>query len=82
MLFRKNIGTGMLFLCKKIDIISSEVKKVQEGQEKSGSGIYHIIFEDDEDRLKLIEDLAKYKEINQCRIFAYCLMDNHVHFLL
>ncbi|WP_245693105.1 transposase [Sporomusa acidovorans] len=55
---------------------------MQEGQEKSGSGIYHIIFEDDEDRLKLIEDLAKYKEINQCRIFAYCLMDNHVHFLL
>ncbi|WP_245693065.1 transposase [Sporomusa acidovorans] len=42
-------------------------------REKSSSGIYHIIlrginrqsiFEDDEDRLKLIEDLAKYKEIS------------------
>jgi len=60
-------------------------------REKSRSGIYHIvlrginrqsIFEDDEDRLKLIEVLAKYKEISQCRIFAYCLMDNHVHILL
>lgn len=39
-------------------------------------------FEDDEDRLKLIEDLTKYKEISQCRIFAYCLMDNHIHILV
>lgn len=60
-------------------------------REKSNSGIYHIIlrginrqsiFEDDEDRQKLIEVLAKSKEISQCRIFAYCLMDNHVHILL
>lgn len=60
-------------------------------RERSSSGIYHIIlrginrqsiFEDDTDRLKLIEDLAKYKEISQCRIFAYCLMDNHIHLLL
>lgn len=60
-------------------------------REKSSSGIYHIIlrginrqsiFENDEDRQKLIEDLAKYKEISQCRIFAYCLMDNHIHLLL
>jgi len=60
-------------------------------REKSRSGIYHIIlrginrqsiFEDDEDREKVIEVLAKYKEISQCRFFAYCLMDNHVHILL
>ena len=58
---------------------------------RSSSGIYHIIlrginrqriFEDDEDRLKLIKDFAKYKEISQCRIFAYCFMDNHIHILL
>lgn len=63
----------------------------RKSREKSNSGIYHIIlrginrqsiFEDDEDRLKLIEDLAKYKEVSQCRIFAYCLMDNHLHLLL
>ena len=60
-------------------------------REKSSSGIYHIIlrginrqsiFEDEEDQLKLLEVLAKCKEISQCRIFAYCLMDNHVHILL
>ncbi|WP_371378061.1 transposase [Sporomusa aerivorans] len=60
-------------------------------REKSSSGIYHIvlrgvnrqsIFEDDEDRLKLLEVLAKCKNISQCRLFAYCLMDNHVHILL
>jgi REP element-mobilizing transposase RayT len=58
---------------------------------KSRSGIYHIIlrginrqciFEEDEDRQKLIAVLAKCKTISQCRIFAYCLMDNHVHILL
>ena len=63
----------------------------RKAREKSRSGIYHIIlrginrqsiFEDDEDREKLIEVLAKYKEISQCRLFAYCLMDNHVHILL
>lgn len=63
----------------------------RKSRKKSSSGIYHIIlrginrqsiFEDDEDRLKLIDDLIKYKEISHCRIFAYCLMDNHVHLLL
>lgn len=58
---------------------------------KSNNGIYHIIlrginrqsiFEDDEDRLKLMDVLAKYKELIQCRFFAYCLMDNHVHILV
>jgi REP element-mobilizing transposase RayT len=69
-----------------------EVKIVsRKPRAKSSSGIYHIIlhginrqsiFEDAEDRLKIIEVLAKYKEISQYRIFAYCLMDNHVHILL
>lgn len=58
---------------------------------KSNSGIYHILlrginrqslFEDDADRLKFLEVLVKYKEISHCRIFAYCLMDNHIHILL
>jgi len=58
---------------------------------KSSSGIYHIIlrainrqsiFEDDEDRLKLIEVFEKCKKVSQCRFFAYCLMDNHIHILI
>jgi putative transposase len=81
-----------LFYERRSGIISSEVKTVaRKPREKSSSGIYHIIlrginrqsiFEDEEDRLKFLEVLAKCKEISQCRIFAYCLMDNHVHVLL
>lgn len=81
MLFRREIVYKIL-----------EVKYVaRKPRVRSSSGIYHIIlrginrqriFEDDEDRLKLIGDFAKYKEISQCRIFAYCFMDNHIHVLL
>jgi putative transposase len=57
----------------------------------SESGVYHImlrginkqvIFEDEEDRLRFIETLKRYKEISQCEIYAYCIMSNHIHILL
>lgn len=60
-------------------------------RQKSESGIYHImlrginqqvIFEDDEDYEKFIETLKAYKEISRYKIFAYCLMSNHIHILL
>jgi len=60
-------------------------------REKSESGIYHImlrginrqdLFEDDEDRQKFIETLAFYKEKSRYKIYAYCLMSNHVHILV
>ena len=40
------------------------------------------IFEDDEDKHKFIETLVRYKEISCYRLFAYCLMDNHIHIVL
>jgi len=58
---------------------------------KSKSNIYHIImrginrqaiFEDIEDREKFIQTLQKYKGICQFKLYAYCLMDNHLHLLL
>lgn len=58
---------------------------------KSCTGIYHImlrginkqtIFEDDEDRRRLLETLKKYKEICKFELYAYCLMDNHIHLLI
>ncbi|SCG83872.1 hypothetical protein DW1_2308 [Proteiniborus sp. DW1] len=58
---------------------------------KSESGIYHIIlrginhqdiFIDNEDRHKLIETLAHYKEICGYQLYAFCLMSNHFHLLL
>ena len=59
-------------------------------RKKSESGIYHImlrginrqvIFEDEEDNLKFLETLKNYKAISEYKIFAYCLMSNHVHLL-
>lgn len=63
----------------------------RQARRKSGSGIYHImlrginkqvIFEDEEDNIKFLETLKKYKAISGYKIFAYCLMSNHVHLLL
>ncbi|MCH5210577.1 MAG: transposase [Oscillospiraceae bacterium] len=58
---------------------------------KSESGVYHImlrginqqlIFEEKEDYLRFIETLEKYKAISEYKIFAYCLMPNHIHLLI
>lgn len=58
---------------------------------KSESGIYHIImrginrqilFEDEEDCARFIQVLQKYKDICEYKLYAYCLMDNHLHLLL
>ena len=58
---------------------------------KSNSGIYHIImrginrqtlFEDEEDYNKFIQTIQRYKEICEYKIYAYCLMGNHLHLLL
>lgn len=60
-------------------------------RKKSKSGIYHImlrginrqtIFEDEEDRFKFIDTLRHYKQKCEYNIFAYCLMDNHVHLVI
>lgn len=58
---------------------------------KSSSGIYHImlrgingqqIFEDDEDCEKFLQVLKDCKAISGYKLYAYCLMGNHVHILL
>ena len=63
----------------------------RQARKKSESGIYHImlrginrqqIFEDAEDCYKFLAILAEYKEICRYRIYAYCLMGNHIHLLL
>lgn len=60
-------------------------------REKSESGIYHImlrginqqtIFEEDEDYTKFLLTLEAYKAISGYKVFAYCLMSNHIHILL
>ncbi|AKL96519.1 transposase [Clostridium aceticum] len=60
-------------------------------RKKSETGIYHIIlrginrqsiFEDNEDREKLLQTMIRYKEKCRYSIYAYCFMDNHFHLLL
>ncbi len=63
----------------------------RQARRKSESGVYHImlrginqqdIFENEEDKTKFIETLKTYKAISGYKIYAYCLMDNHLHLLL
>ena len=63
----------------------------RQARKKSESGIYHImlrginqqqIFEDEEDKMRFLETVSKYKAQCGYEIYAYCLMGNHVHMLL
>ncbi|WP_280617153.1 transposase [Heyndrickxia oleronia] len=58
---------------------------------KSRSGIYHImlrgvnkqeIFHDDEDCITFLDMINRYKEKAELTVYAWCLMNNHVHLLL
>ncbi|MBP1950941.1 transposase [Virgibacillus litoralis] len=58
---------------------------------KSSNGIYHImlrginrqtIFENDEDKIRLLETIIRFKDISKFKVYCYCLMDNHIHLLL
>lgn len=63
----------------------------RQARKKSESGIYHImfrginrqqIFEDSEDNEKFLNVLHECKAISGYKVFAYCLMGNHLHLLL
>ena len=67
------------------------MKLPRQARQKSESGIYHImlrginqqlIFEDEEDNVKFLEVLKDCKTVSEYKIFAYCLMGNHLHLLL
>ena len=58
---------------------------------KSESGIYHVmlrgvnkqqIFFDEQDYKKFIQVLIDCKRVSKFELYAYCLMDNHVHLLI
>ena len=60
-------------------------------REKSQTGIYHIIlrgankqeiFFDDEDRTRFLFTLLRFKREYNITIYAWCLMDNHIHLLI
>ena len=63
----------------------------RQARKKSESKIYHImlrginqqqIFEDAEDCDRFLDILRECKEICEFKIYAYCLMGNHIHLLL
>lgn len=63
----------------------------RQARRQSESGIYHVmlrginrqqIFEDEEDIQKFISVLKECKAISEFKLFAYCLMGNHIHLLI
>ena len=63
----------------------------RQARRKSESGIYHImlrginqqqIFEYSEDCEKFLQILKDCKAVSEYKLFAYCLMGNHVHLLV
>jgi putative transposase len=75
--------------------IKKNVSKVKlmprRAREKCESGIYHImqrganrqeIFHDEDDSLRFLETLEKYKKKVNLKVYGWCLMGNHIHLLL
>lgn len=59
--------------------------------QRSSTNIYHVIlrsinqqeiFYDNADRIKFLKSLTKTKERYEYDLYAYVLMDNHVHLLI
>lgn len=63
----------------------------RKARKKAESGIYHVmlrgidrqlIFEDSEDYLRFLDIVRECQEVCDFKLYAYCLMGNHVHLLL
>ncbi|WP_102401846.1 transposase [Haloimpatiens massiliensis] len=58
---------------------------------KVDGGIYHVmirsitevpLFKKDEDKDRYLEEMKKRKEMYKFKLYAYCLMTNHAHFII
>lgn len=63
----------------------------REARKMSNNGIYHVVFRginkadvflDDEDHLKLLYIIKDLQDKMPLKIYAYCIMPNHVHILM
>lgn len=63
----------------------------RKSRKKSESQIYHVIlrgnnrqniFYNDDDRYFMLNRIQKYSEQTNIEVYAYCLMDNHIHLLV
>lgn len=64
---------------------------MREPRKKTDFGMYHVVqkgindrtlFYDNKDYEHYIEILQRVREVSKCRLFAVCLMGNHVHLLI
>ena len=84
-------------LCKsfvkkvKIRMKGSSIKMPRCARIKSVEAIFHIIsrsisevdmFRDDDDKVHYMNLVRKYQLIYRFKVYSYCLMDNHTHFLI
>jgi REP element-mobilizing transposase RayT len=62
----------------------------RKARRKSESGVYHImlrganrqeIFHDEEDHIRFLETLDRYKRKSEIKVYGWCLMSNHIHLL-
>jgi putative transposase len=63
----------------------------RQARKKCGTGIYHVmlrgnegkpIFIDEEDKDKIIEIIQQKKDAAKVGIYAFCVMDNHIHVIV
>lgn len=80
---------NMWYTGKNNRLVKSEM--VRQARIKSATGIHHVmlkgldgrhIFLDDSDRSIFMEKLNKARKTGGFQLYAYCLMDNHVHLLI
>lgn len=62
----------------------------RQARSKSATGIYHVmlrgnerrpVFIDDEDKHRFTEIILQKKQSSSCRLYAFCILDNHVHLI-
>jgi len=89
-------GDGSLTLYSFCGIILTNISirvivMPRQGRKLSDSQTYHIMvrgnerrnmFLDDEDKVRFIDTLNEKRQPNKFTLYAYCLMDNHVHLLI
>lgn len=60
-------------------------------RKRSENGLFHIIqrginrqtiFEEEEDKCRLLKILCYYMQISNFKLYGFCFMDNHVHLLI
>jgi len=70
---------------------SGVIAVARQARSKSSTGIYHVmlrgnerkpVFLDEEDKKKFVDIMLQKKDGAASRVYAYCVMDNHVHVVI